>query len=171
MLSAYCLLIDSSLHEDFVLFYRENRLRGMRVAYDILRDEHLAEDALSESFLKIAECFQKIHDLPSHKLQAYFVITVRNTSVSMLRKEKVIDITPYNDELDHNDLPEADFDRLKDCLEKLSDTDREILYLRFDLELGYEEISSALGLAPTAARQRLRYAKKKLRALLEEEEE
>ncbi|MBR1764401.1 MAG: sigma-70 family RNA polymerase sigma factor [Ruminococcus sp.] len=172
MLSACMELIDSlPLREEFEKFYRANRLRGMRTAFNILRDEALAEDALSESFLKLAECFQKIHNLPSHKLQAYFVITVRNTSLNMLRREKLIDITNYDDERDYGDLPEADFERLESCIGRLSDTDREILYLRFDLELGYGEIAAALGVTEAAARQRLRYAKNKLRALLEEGEQ
>ena len=172
MLSACMDLIDSKpLQEQFEIFYRANRLRGMRTAFNILHSEALAEEALSESFLKLAASFQKIHNLPSHKLQAYFVIIVRNTSLNMLKKEKCIDVTRYDDELDYGDLPKADHDKLVECIGRLSDTDREILYMRFELQLEYKDISSAIGIAETAARQRLRYAKNKLRALLTEEEE
>ena len=75
MLTAYMVLIDDkAMRSEFEAFYYDNRLRGMRVAYNILHSEALAEEALSEAFFNAAKCFQKIHDLPSHKQQAFFVI-------------------------------------------------------------------------------------------------
>ena len=170
MLSSYLALIDdNALRSEFETFYYDNRLKGMRVAYNVLNDRTLAEDALSEAFFKLAKCFQKIHSLPSHKLQAYFVITVKNTALNMLKKETYIETVEYDDELEHEELPEADYSLLKDCITRLGETDREILYLKFELDLDYSVISTALGIAETAARQRVRYAKSKLRKLLEKE--
>ncbi|MBR1422139.1 MAG: sigma-70 family RNA polymerase sigma factor [Ruminococcus sp.] len=170
MLSSYLALIDdNALRSEFETFYFENRLKGMRAAYNVLNDKVLAEDALSEAFFKLAKCFQKIHSLPSHKLQAYFVITVKNTALNMLKKETHIETVEYDDELEHDELPEVDYSILKDCITRLGDTDREILYLRFELELNYSEIAAALSISETAARQRVRYAKSKLRKLLEKE--
>ncbi|MGN0623601.1 MAG: sigma factor-like helix-turn-helix DNA-binding protein [Oscillospiraceae bacterium] len=48
-------------------------------------------------------------------------------------------------------------------------TDREILYLRSELQLDYSEIAAALQISEAAARQRMRYAKSKLKKLLEKE--
>lgn len=170
MLSAYMALIDdSSLRTKFETFYNENRLYGMRTAYNILHNEALAEEALSEAFLSLARRFQKVHNLPSHKLQAYFVITVKNTALNMLKKEKSIETVEYDDELEHDDLPQADYSVLVDCIKQLGGTDREILYLRSELQLDYSEIAAALQISEAAARQRMRYAKSKLKKLLEKE--
>ncbi len=170
MLSSYLALIDdNALRSEFETFYYDNRLKGMRIAYNVLNDMGLAEDALSEAFFKLAKCFQKVHSLPSHKLQAYFVITVKNTALNMLKKENSIETVEYDDELEHNELPEVDYSILKECITKLLETDREILFLRFELELDHSEIAAALGISETASRQRVRYAKSKLRKLLEME--
>ena len=168
MLSAYTALIDGKTErQEFEAFYRKNRRLGMGKAYAILGNEALAEDALSEGFLRLAKCFQKVHDLPSHKLQAYFVIIVRNVSLDMLRKEQREQTLPFDEELYTDEpLPDADVSRLKECMERLSDTDREILYLRYDLALEYGDIASTLGISEAASRQRVRYAKAKLRTEL-----
>ena len=172
MLSTYFAMIDDkAICGEFERFYTENRITGMRTAYAVLKNNALAEEALSESFMKLAKNFKKIHTLPSHKLQAYFVITVRNTALNMLKKETAVETVEYNDELEHMPLPDTDTAHLKECIARLSHTDKEILYLRCSLDLQYEQISQALGISLDAARQRLRHARAKLRSLLEEENE
>ena len=84
------------------------------------------------------------------------------------RTEKKIETVEYDDELDHEPMPDAHPSALNECIAKLSDTDREVLYLRTSLDLGYDEIASALGISAEAARARVSYARRKLRRLLEE---
>lgn len=172
MLSAYMAMIDDkALCGEFEKFYTDNRIKGMRTAYGVLKNNALAEEALSESFMKLAKNFKKIHTLPSHKLLAYFVITVKNTALNMLKKESIVEKVEYNDELEHISLPDTDAQHLKECIRDLSYTDREILYLRCSLGLEYEQIAQALGISLDASRQRLRHARAKLRSLLEKENE
>lgn len=174
MLSAYMAMIDSkSARKEFEKFYYENRLLGMNIAYGITGNIALAEDALAEGFFRLAKCFQKVHNLPSHKLRAYFVIIVRNVSIEMLRHDSHAAEVPYNDELEHgaNDdgFIDGDDSRLAECLGRLGDTDREIIYLRFELGLDYGEIAQALGITEQAARHRVHHARNKLKELLEGE--
>lgn len=156
---------------DYENLYKSTRLKAYITAFKILRNETLAEEAVSESYLKIAENFQKIHNLNAHKKEAYIVITVRNTSLNMLKKETKIEIVEYNDEIDL--APQIEHireQRLAELIAELSATDKEILYLRYTLKLGYDEIAIALGISSAAARQRMRFAKKNLKELLEREE-
>ena len=169
MLSAYMAMIDDkALCSEFEKFYYDSRVKAMRTAYSVLNNHALAEEAVSESFMKLAKCFKKVHDLPSHKLESYFVITVKNTAVDMLRKESRIETVEYDDELDHTPLPNVQSEMLSECIAKLSDTDTEALYLRTSLDLGYDDIASALGISAEAARARVSYARRKLHKLLED---
>lgn len=173
MLSAYMAMIDDkALCCEFEKFYYDNRRLGMSKAYELLGDISMAEDALSEAFFRLAKCFQKVHDLPSHKLQAYFVIIVRNVSVDLLRKESRTEEVSFSEECfgdaQTEELSDSDSSVLAQCISRLSDTDREILYLRFELELDYDEIARTLGISVDAARHRIHYARHKLKALLEE---
>ncbi|MBR1823920.1 MAG: sigma-70 family RNA polymerase sigma factor [Ruminococcus sp.] len=169
MLSAYMALIDDkALCSEFEKLYYNSRITAMKTAVSILHSSALAEEAVSESYFKLAKCFQKVHSLPSHKLRSYLVITVKNTALTMLRKETAVETVEYDDELDHSPLPDAGTERLNECISQLSDTDKEVLYLRVTLDLEYDEIASALNISQEAARARLSYARKKLRRLLED---
>ena len=159
---------------DFEKLYLENRQLAFNVANKILGNETLSEDAVSDSFLRIAEIFSKVKGLNSHKMQYYIVVTVRNTCFNMLKqsayknKELSIDEAVITNKYDSVD---ADYISLKDCISRLSETDKEILYLRVNLGMDFSLISKTLGISSAAARQRYRYAKRNLKKLLAKGEE
>lgn len=167
----FCTLISDDDCDLFEQIYLDNRQMAFQIAKRILHDASLAEDAVSEAFLRIAEIFPKIHHLNSHKMQYYIVVTVRNTCFNMLKKENS-DLLSYEDAIEHTASESVDFEymHLKDCISRLSATDREILYLRANLGLSYHEIAVTLKMSSAAARQRYRYAKSNLKKLLSEGE-
>lgn len=57
-----------------------------RYAYSYLKDEHLAEDVVQNTFIKIWE--QKKDLLPTENARYYLVTSVRNNCISELRKAK-----------------------------------------------------------------------------------
>lgn len=157
---------------EFEALYLQNRQLAYQIAFKILHNAQLAEDAVSDAFFSIAKNFSRLRSLNSHKMQYYIVVTVRNMSINLLRREQPYrDAVEYDDTLAHTPAPESEtHDSLQRCLMLLSASDREILYLRVNLELRFSEIAAALGITPAAARQRYRYAKTKLRKLLEEDD-
>lgn len=158
---------DKTLCSEFERFYFENRSLAMHTALGILHSDALAEDAVSESFMKLAKCFQKVHNLEPHDLTSYFVIAVRNTSLNMLKKETNDDVE-YIDSYDHTELPDADEALLRECIAALPQGDRELLFMRYTLCLGSMEIGGALGISDEAARKRVEYVRRKLKTLMEE---
>ncbi|MDD6059453.1 MAG: sigma-70 family RNA polymerase sigma factor [Ruminococcus sp.] len=168
----FCTLISDDDCDLFEQIYLDNRQMAFQIAKRILHDASLAEDAVSEAFLCIAEIFQKIHHLNSHKMQYYIVVTVRNTCFNMLKNGKT-DLLSYEDTIEYAASESVDFEymHLKGCISRLSATDREILYLRANLGLSYHEIAVTLNISSAAARQRYRYAKSNLKKLLSEGED
>ena len=57
-------------------------------SFKILRSHELAEEAVWETFYRIADNFHKIHNLPVYKMEAYLIITIRNASYRLYNKEK-----------------------------------------------------------------------------------
>lgn len=167
----FCTMISVDDYDLFEQIYLDNRQMAFQIAKRILHDESLAEDAVSEAFLRIAEIFSKIHHLNSHKMQYYIVVTVRNTCYNMLKKENS-DLLSYDDAIEHTTTESVDLEylHLRECITRLSATDREILYLRANLGLSYHEIAVTLKISSAAARQRYRYAKSNLKKLLSEGE-
>lgn len=150
------------------LYYKyENKVYA--ISYGILKNEQLAEDATSDTFLSLAKCFRKINNLEYHKLDYYIVITSRNSAKNLLRKEKDNLMTvSYDDDLYFSNDNISGYGRvfLKECIERLTDNEQEILFLKFSCGLEYDEISKALGITVSAARKRFQYAKDRLKKLL-----
>ena len=52
-------------------------------ANNILKDSHLAEDAVHNAFLRIINNLEKIEDINSHKTKGLIVIIVKNVSIDI----------------------------------------------------------------------------------------
>lgn len=175
MLAIYLTLIDNEDDKkSFEDLYNQNRSKAYAIAFNILKKKALAEEACSaNAFFSLAKSFQKIKNLESHKLDYYIVITVRNTSLNLLKKEKehikAMNLSEDIPELTDETLCDRNYDNIVDCIRRLSYTNQEILYLRFTLGMGYNEISSTLHISNATARQRFQHAKYSLAKLLEKE--
>jgi RNA polymerase sigma-70 factor (ECF subfamily) len=173
MLAVCMTMIDNE--EDRTAFeklYNKYKNKVYVISYNILKNEQLAEDAASDTFLSLAKSFQKIKNLEHHKLDYYIVISSKNTATNLLKKEKEnLAMLPYDDDcyLSNKNLTNFDLEFLKECINQLTDTEQEILYLKFSLGLEYKDISNALDISCATARKRLQYAKEKLKSLLEKE--
>lgn len=89
MLSFYLTLIDEpSDKEKFTEIYEHYKGMMMQKAISILHSSALAEEAVQESFIKIAKNIFKISSPICSKTASFIVIIVRNTSYDILRREK-----------------------------------------------------------------------------------
>lgn len=89
MLISYLALIDSDENKQkFMRLYEQYKDLMYYVANGVLHDEHLAEDAVQEAFLRIARNFSKIGDVPCHQTRNFVVIIVRNVSLNILDTKK-----------------------------------------------------------------------------------
>jgi RNA polymerase sigma-70 factor (ECF subfamily) len=76
---------DKIKFENIVEKY-ERRL--YRESFKILKSHELAEEAVWETFFRIANNFKKVYDLPVYKMEAYLIITIKRTSYQIYNKEK-----------------------------------------------------------------------------------
>lgn len=170
---AVCMaMIDDEYEQsEFERLYLDNRQNAYAVAYKILHNDFLAEDAVSEAFLRISKIFDRISHLDSVKLKHYTMSAVRNTALNILKKERhFAENVSYSDEILYDNCNNAEnedmVELIKLCMSKLSYTDHEILYLRISSELKFKEIAKLLGISQTAARQRFWAAKNNLKKIL-----
>ncbi|HFL3113362.1 TPA: RNA polymerase sigma factor, partial [Clostridioides difficile] len=86
------------LEEDKVKFekiYEKYRQIMFYVANKILKDDHLAEDAVHNAFIRIIKNIDKIDEVDSPRTKAFIVIIVERIAIDFYRKrkrEKVSDI-------------------------------------------------------------------------------
>ena len=134
-----------------------------------MKHQQDAEDAVHHAFVKIAENISKISDPFSPKTKQYIVTIIENRSIDVLRVERKTNVLPFDEDLNHVlDVPEVD-DQLAKCILKLSEEQRQVLWLKYHFGSDLHEISKMLGISLSWAQKIDQRAKKKLEQLLEEE--
>ena len=172
MLIFYISLIDSDESKDkFESLYLKYRKHMKHIALKILGDEHLAEDAVHNAFVKIISNLEKFNKIDCQETRNLIVIIIRSVSIDMYRKRKR---EFENTDILQNDISvEIDFSMIEvaDILNEidvLPDIYKDILLLK--VEYGYKdrEIAKLLGIKVDTVSKRLERARKQLKKQLNE---
>ncbi|HOH87028.1 sigma factor [Ruminococcus sp.] len=59
-----------------------------RIAFAVLHDQGLAEDAVSEAFLRLIGKLQKLGDCNSDRTKNYIIKVIKSTSINIYRRNK-----------------------------------------------------------------------------------
>ncbi|NMB08577.1 MAG: sigma-70 family RNA polymerase sigma factor [Tissierellia bacterium] len=110
----------------------------------MLRDKYDAEEAVAQTFLKIINNIERISALPLSPNRALFRYNTEEEYLKTLDKEKLLS-----------------------CVNKLSDDEKNLLYLRFVNEMKFKDIARLLGITGEAAKKRGQRILKKLRLYYE----
>jgi RNA polymerase sigma-70 factor (ECF subfamily) len=179
MIGFYLALIDEPTDkEKFTEIYNNYKDMMYSKAMSILHNHALAEEAVQESFLKIAKKISKISAPVCSKTAYFIVIIVRNTSYDILRTEKIDESVSYYDEIimDHNvempDIEEVLFsggvEYVMDVIHRMDKIYSDAITLKCIYGYSYSEIAEFLGISVKNAQMRVYRAKTILKAKLEE---
>ena len=89
MLQLYLALIDEEW--DLIRFeeaYYEYKGLLHYIAKKILQDEHRAEDAVQEAFLRIAKNFHKVGNVKTTSTKNFFILITRRVCLNLLEREE-----------------------------------------------------------------------------------
>jgi len=147
----------------------------LRVAISLLSDIQCAEDCLHDVFVDFAGA---IDGLMIHSnLKSYLISCVANRARDQLRK-KTRESKCQPDQLCSPPISTSPAKQLIDveesirvfeALAELPYQQREVFVLRIQGQMRFQEIAGLLGLSINSVQSRYRYAIKKLRAILKEE--
>src|SRR5438128_4880321 len=137
----------------------------------LLRNEQDAQDVVQEAFLRAFKSFGGFHGSNG---RAWLLAIVRNTSYTLLKKNRVVDLTtPFDEEihtaghesvspatiLEHSENAEL----IKEAMDELPAEFCELLALRHQEGLSYKEIADIAQIPPGTVMTRLARARAKLR--------
>src|SRR5882762_1413018 len=140
----------------------------------LLRNEQDAQDVVQEAYLRAFKSFGGFHGSNG---KAWLLTIVRNTSYTLLKKNRAVDLTtPFDEEihtagyesvspatiLEHSE----DAELIREAMEELPAEFREILMLRHLEGLSYKEIADIAKIPPGTVMSRLARARSKLRECL-----
>lgn len=160
---------DQALYKELIDKY-ERML--MIIAIKKLGNYSLAEEAVSETFLKIAKCFHKIHNFELAKIAGYAVIIIRNTCKDMLeteQKQQTIIEKIADSFTDERGLELPDNKKVTAAVEALPEMYRDTIILKYYYGLNISDIAGQLGLSYNGVRYRIDTALKMLRKELDDD--
>jgi RNA polymerase sigma factor (sigma-70 family) len=153
-------------------------LPHMDAAYNLakwlLRNEQDAQDVVQEAYLRAFKSFSGFHGSNG---RAWLLTIVRNTSYTLLKKNRAVDFTTTFDEEIHAISHESaspvailehaeDAELIKNAMNELPADFREILMLRHQEELSYQEIGGILKIPTGTVMSRLARARTRFREYL-----
>jgi RNA polymerase sigma factor (sigma-70 family) len=107
-----------------------------------------ADDAFQETFLRALRAYPTVHH--GRHLRAWALQIARNVALDVLRRTRVTsaevpDLASVDEPLPYEELRRLTAD--------LPEKERAAVFLRYGYDLSYEDIGTALGSSPEAARQ------------------
>src|SRR6266481_3943076 len=169
---------EDAAQEHEVASFEETMLPHMDAAHNLakwlLRNEEDAKDVVQEAYLRAFKSFAGFHGSNG---RAWLLAIVRNTSYTLLKKNRAVDLTTTFDEEIHTSGQESvspatilehseDAELMKNAMNGLPAEFREILTLRHQEELSYQEIGEMLKIPVGTVMSRLARARAKLREYL-----
>ena len=142
-------------------------------AYDVLHDYSLAEDAVSEAFIRIYKNLDKIDDCDSGKTAAFLVIIARNCALTILSKRQrdnhanIDDLDlPAPDGVENTLISECSAKDIMNVIDSLKENLKEPFLLKYVYNMSHKEIAQILGQTENNVTVRIHRAKSKIAQLL-----
>ena len=140
----------------------------------LLRNEQDAQDVVQEAYLRAFRSFGGFHGSNG---RAWLLTIVRNTSYTLLKKNRAVDLsTTFDEEIHvsgHDSVSPAtilerseDAELVREAMDELPAEFREILALRHQEGLSYKEIADIAQIPPGTVMSRLSRARDKLKECL-----
>ena len=176
MLMFYMSLIDNDDDRaKFELLYKNYKKRMVSVAFSVLGNKEDAEDAVHDTFIKIARNMRSIGDLDSDETLSYVLKAAKNNAINLSQKNatrnkhiQLEDVENMTDEqfLEKLNIRENYEDVVK-AIRSLNDTYNDVLFYYFVQGMKAKDIADLLGRKNSTVHQQIIRGKKKLLEILE----
>lgn len=176
MLMFYMSLIDNDDdREKFEILYNKYRKRMVYTAYSVLGNNEDAEDAVHDTFIRIARNMRSIGDPNSNETLSYVLKAVKNTAINLSQKNaarnqhiQLEDIENISDGQFFEELRiQENYEEVVEAIQSLSDTYRDVLFYYFVAGMKSKDIADVLGRKRSTVQQQIIRGKKKLLEILE----
>ena len=150
--------------------------RLCRYAYVLTHSREEAEDVAQEALVAMLRALPDFRGADAGKFEGWLFRIARNRVYSEARRKRPAPIPEGFDPPDPAPPPGERLERIERrahilrALDSLDAEMREMVILRYEMELSYAQIAAAMELSQTRVKWRLRDAREKLRTLLEGED-
>ncbi len=130
------------------------------IAYSIVSDHQLAEDAAQESFARALVSIKSLKERA--KFAPWLAAICRNVAKDMVTTKTKQISTDDISQINKVENPDEHNRAIRRAIEQLPESTKELVVLRYYDGLSYEQISSVLGISKASINGRLTRAKRKM---------
>lgn len=146
--------------DSFGVLYERYHNSMVALAYSVLADKHLAEDAAQEVF--VIACRDLLNLKRRDKFGAWLAGICRNVARGILREKSKTIASDLRNTNENQNSQEQHLDAIRQAVWKLSSTERELIVLRYYDGFSQAQISKVLDISSSAVNGRLVRAKRKI---------
>lgn len=157
-------------------FYEKFKHRFYAIAFERLHNEQDSEDAIQETFIRIADKPGKFFSLSNNERVYLVSAIVRDVSIDMFNKKVKHPIEDISENeiylsdpelLENSLLEKVSYNELLDFINNLPELQRNVLVLTCLTELSISETADTLKISKAAVNQRLYLARKSIKTFIE----
>ena len=158
-------------------YYRTYQRQMFYAAYSVVKNESDAEDAVQNAFIGIAKHVDVLVSADEDKGRGYCIKAARNAALNIVRTNDYNQSVASVDEMyflaDEKSFDEmldsAETEDILDVIRNMDDVYRDVLYLRYVMDMPVKKIADVLDRKVSAVKQQLVRGKKMLISALSEE--
>ena len=169
MISIYLSLLDEGQKKKFEMIYYNFKDLMYYIAYEVVRNERDAEDAVQEAFVRILKNISKIEDIEGKETKNFVAVITKREAMKIYNKKRNRSESAGTEVEYIRIADSAPVNMVKMAIEKLPYKYSSLLTLKYVMGYSGKEISKIIGLSETNVRQQLLKARKMLSKMLEEE--
>lgn len=177
VLPSVILAMPAGEDRDFMeQLYREHYRLMFATAWKYSDNKDIVEDIVSDGCVSLMKNLHTLRTLDSHKLKAYIVTTIRNTSFDYFDKQKNNRVIPIDNEGIENLTNKQDLEKkvflqeelasVCEAIDMLSQKEQQVMRMKFFMDLSDEEIAERVGISVNSIRSYISRARKRLKAMI-----
>lgn len=178
MLAFYMTFIDDEDDKaKFENLYNRYKKRMVFTAFSVLKNREDAEDAVHDTFIKIARNMRAIGDPDSAETLSYVLKAVKNTAINLSKKNATRNKHMQSQEVEHiSDSVfleklriQENYEKVVEAIRSLNEPYRDVLFYHFVADMKIKDIADLLDRNKATVQQQITRGKKKLLESLENE--
>ncbi len=151
--------------------YKLYEQKMYQIAYSILRDEGMAEDAVQDAFLKLMKSDTYFHDVKSDDCKRYIITVIKHSSITIYNRKKreseIIYLSDRDEDFEQlEETEDTDRQNLRILMNKLPSKYYEVVDCMVVKELSVRETARELEITEANVRKRFERAKFLLKSIM-----
>ena len=172
--AALAILETDEQRSELSEFYRKNKNRIYMIAFSKLHNKESSEDAVQETFLRLAASRERFFMLNDSERVIFADVVARNVAIDMYKKANEAETAELSENISDGseNPPEEELlykftkEKLTEFVRGLPPPQRDVLYLKAVRGMAIQEIAEELSVSENAVRQRLFRARQAVREAL-----